>query len=220
MSVTPSLWNHFLDDDTYRRDVAIVSEDELAQDLADAGLRCDPLSDLTQINPLDHTGYWQEKYPNLKAFAGTNVNGGNEHLTKSQNTHVFRYADILLMLAESLHRGSGDDGLAMAYIDQVRERAAGPGDNSSTYRTASMVMADEGWSLLDLIWYERRAEFACEGDRWFDLVRSGRANADLFIDDGDKADNFSETHLWLPIALEETQIAPTLTTYPDASLFN
>ena len=64
------------------------------------------------------------------------------------------------------------------------------------------------------------AELACEGDRWFDLVRSGRANADLFLDDGDKAANFSETHLWLPIALEETQIAPTLTTYPDASLFN
>ena len=46
------------------------------------------------------------------------------------------------------------------------------------------------------------------------------ASADLFVDDGDKAANFSETHLWLPIALEETQIAPTLTTYPDASLFN
>jgi hypothetical protein len=160
------------------------------------------------------------KFPNLKAYAGTNINGGNEHLTKAQNTSVFRYADVLLMLAEALHRGSGDDGLAMAYIDQVRERAAGPGDNSSTYRTASMVMADEGWSLLDLIWYERRAELACEGDRWFDLVRSGRASADLFLDDGDKAANFSETHLWLPIALEETQIAPTLTTYPDASLFN
>ena len=220
MSVTPSLWNHFLDDDTYRRDVAIISEDGLAQDLADAGLSCDPIIDMTQNNPVDFTGYWQVKFPNLKAYAGTNINGGNEHLTKAQNTPVFRYADVLLMLAEALHRGSGDDGLAMAYIDQVRERAAGPGDNSSTYRTASMVMADEGWSLLDLIWYERRAELACEGDRWFDLVRSGRANADLFLDDGDKAANFSETHLWLPIALEETQIAPTLTTYPDASLFN
>ena len=79
-------------------------------------------------------------------------------------------------------------------------------------------MTDEGWSLLDLIWYERRAELACEGDRWFDLVR-GRANADLFEGDGDKAANFSEQHLWLPIALEETQIASGLTTYPDASLF-
>jgi hypothetical protein len=220
MSVTEGLWNHFLDDDTYRRDVAILSEDELAQDLADAGLNCDPLIDMTDNNPVDYTGYWQEKYPNLKAFAGTNVNGGNEHLTKAQNTHVFRYADVLLMLAEALHRGTGDDGMAMSYIDVVRERAAGPGDNSGTFRSAATVMAEEGWSLLDLIWYERRAELACEGDRWFDLVRSGRANADLFIGDGDKAANFNQDHLWLPIALEETQIATGLTTYPDASLFN
>ena len=220
MSVTPSLWNHYLSDDTYRRDVAIASEDELAQDLADAGLSCDPIIDMTQNNPVDFTGYWQEKYPNLKAFAGGNVNGGNEHLTKAQNTHVFRYADVLLMLAEALHRSTGDDATAMMYIDMVRERAAGPGDNTGNYRSAAAVMADEGWGLLDLIWYERRAELACEGDRWFDLVRSGRATADLFEGDGDKAANFNENHLWLPIALEETQIAPGLTTYPDASLFN
>ena len=101
-------------------------------------------------------------------------------MTKAQNTHVFRYADVLLMLAEALHRGTGEDALAMMYIDEVRERAAGPGNNIGNYRTSAEVMAEEGWSLLDLIWYERRAELACEGDRWFDLVRSGRANADLF----------------------------------------
>ena len=154
----------------------------------------------------------------MKAYAGTNVNGGNEHLTKSQNTHVFRYADIMLMLAEAYHRGTGDDGAAMYYINEVRERAAGPGNNTGSFRTAEQVMADEGWSLLDLIWYERRAELACEGDRWFDLVRSGRASADLF--EGDKAANFTQDDLWLPIALEETLIASSLTTYPDPSLFN
>lgn len=42
MSVTEGLWDHFLEDDTYRRDVAILSEAELAQDLADAGASCDP----------------------------------------------------------------------------------------------------------------------------------------------------------------------------------
>ena len=220
MSVTEGLYNHFLDDDTYRRDVAILSEDELAQQLADAGVSCDPIIDMTQNNPVDYTGYWQEKYPNLKAFAGTNVNGGNEHLTKAQNTHVFRYADILLMLAEALHRGSGDDGTAQMYIDIVRERAAGPGDNTGNFRSAATVMAEEGWSLQDLIWYERRAELACEGDRWFDLVRSGRAEASLFVGDGDKEANFGPDDLWLPIALEETQIATGLTTYPDDSLFN
>ncbi len=220
MSVTEGLWNHFLDDDTYRRDVAILSEDELAQQLADAGVSCDPIIDMTQNNPVDFTGYWQEKYPNLKAFAGTNVNGGNEHLTKAQNTHVFRYADVLLMLAEALHRGSGDDGTAQMYIDIVRERAAGPGDNTGNFRSAATVMAEEGWSLQDLIWYERRAELACEGDRWYDLVRSGRADASLFAGDGDKEANFGPEDLWLPIALEETQIASGLTTYPDDALFN
>ncbi|MBL6645838.1 MAG: RagB/SusD family nutrient uptake outer membrane protein [Flavobacteriales bacterium] len=220
MSVTEGLYNHFLDDDTYRRDVAILSEAELAQQLADAGVSCDPIIDMTQNNPVDYTGYWQEKYPNLKAYAGTNVNGGNEHLTKAQNTHVFRYADVLLMLAEALHRGAGDDGTAMMYIDMVRERAAGPGDNTGNFRTAADVMAEEGWSLQDLIWYERRAELACEGDRWFDLVRSGRADASLFEGDGDKAANFDSDDLWLPLALEETQIATGLTTYPDPSLFN
>ena len=220
MSVTEGLWNHFLDDDTYRRDVAILSEDELAQHLADAGVSCDPIIDMTQNNPVDFTCYWQEKYPNLKAFAGTNVNGGNEHLTKAQNTHVFRYADVLLMLAEALHRGSGDDGTAQMYIDIVRERAAGPGDNTGNFRSAATVMAEEGWSLQDLIWYERRAELACEGDRWYDLVRSGRADASLFAGDGDKEANFGPDDLWLPIALEETQIASGLTTYPDDSLFN
>jgi ethanolamine utilization protein EutA (predicted chaperonin) len=107
--------------------------------------------DVTQVNPIDYTGYWQEKYPNFKSYAGTNVNGGNEHLTKAQNAQVFRYADILLMLAEALHRGTGNDGQAMTYIDLVRERAAGPGDNTGNFRDASTVMADEGWTLLDLI---------------------------------------------------------------------
>lgn len=217
MMVTPSLWNHYLPDDTFRRDVAIASDEELGREIADSGVACNTVIDKTQSNPIDYTGYWQEKYPNLKAYAGTNVNGGNEHLTKSQNAHVMRYADILLMLAEAIHRSGGSDGDALQYIDIVRERAAGPGDNSGSFRDGATVMAEEGWTLLDLIWYERRAELACEGDRWFDLVRSGRANANLF--EGDKASNFSDQHLWLPIALEETQLAPNMTTYPDPSLF-
>jgi len=218
MMVTPSLWDSFLSDDTYRRDVAITSDAELAQDVADAGFSCSPVVDQSQSNPIDYTGYWQEKYANYKTHAGTNVNGGNENLTKAQNTHVFRYADILLMLAESIHRGSGSDGDAIPHINLVRERAAGPGDNTGNFRDANTVMAEEGWSLLELIRYERRSELACEGDRWFDLVRSGRASSELFIGDGDKAANFNDDHIWLPIALEETLLATSLTTYPDPSL--
>ncbi|MDX1477533.1 MAG: RagB/SusD family nutrient uptake outer membrane protein [Saprospiraceae bacterium] len=219
MLPTQSLWDHYLSDDTYRRDAAIISVDELAQEIADAGASCNPVVDLTQGNPVDYTGYWQEKFCNYKNYVGNNVNGGDPNLTKDANVYVIRYADVLLMLAEALHRGSGSDGQAMGYIDQVRERAAGPGDNTGNFRTAAQVMADQGWSFLDLIWYERRAELALEGDRWYDLVRSGRAASSLFAGDPIRSTNFDERHLWLPIALEELSVAPNLTEYPDPSLF-
>ena len=195
-------------------------EDQLANDIQEAGGSCDVVVDLTQSNPQDFTGYWQEKYANFKDYQGNNVNGGDPNLTKDDNIYSIRFADVLLMLAEAIHRGSGSDAEAMQYIDIVRERAAGPGDNTGSFRTAQMVMSQEGWSLQDLIWYERRAELALEGDRWFDLVRSGRATKSLFAGDNLREGNFDENiHLWLPIALQETTVAPNLTEYPDASLF-
>ncbi|MGA1581934.1 MAG: RagB/SusD family nutrient uptake outer membrane protein [Saprospiraceae bacterium] len=219
MLPTQSLYDHYLSDDTYRRDAAIITVDELAQEITDAGESCNVVVDLTQGNPVDYTGYWQEKFSNYKSYVGNNVNGGDPNLTKDANIYVIRYADVLLMLAEALHRGSGSDMAAMGYIDEVRERAAGPGDNTGNYRTAQDLMSELGWTLLDVIWYERRAELAMEGDRWFDLVRSGRASRDLFAGDEPRDGNFSESRLWLPISLQELSVAPNLTEYPDPSLF-
>ncbi len=217
MNATSSLYDHYLADDTYRRDVTLTTEDELQSEIIFDGSNCSPVIDLTQVNQEDHTGIWQEKYANYKNYDGNNVNGGTPELTKDANTYIIRYADVLLMLGEALHRGGGSDGEAMTYIDIVRERAAGPGDNTTTFKSVQQLMSENGWSLLDAIWYERRAEFAMEGDRWYDLVRSGRANANLF--EGEKAGNFGENDLWLPISLEELTVAPNLTEFPDASLF-
>ncbi len=219
MLPTPGLYNHYLSDDTYRRGAAIVSEADLAQDIMDAGASCTVVVDQTQSNPQDYTGYWQKKFLNYKNYTGNNINGGDPNLTKDANIFVIRYSDVLLMLAEALHRGSGSDAAAMSHIDVVRERATGPGDNTGNFRTAEQLMSDEGWNLLEVIQYERRAELAMEGDRWFDLVRSGRANAQLFAGDAIRESNFNDDHLWLPIALEETTVATNLTTYPDQSLF-
>ena len=219
MLPTKGLYDHFLPDDAYRQDVAITTVAELTQEIQDAGASCSPVVDISQLNPVDNTGFWQEKYTNYKGYDGNNVNGGSPDLTKDANTYAIRYADVLLMLAEALHRGSGSDADAMTYINMVRERAAGPGDNTGNYKTAQTIMTEKGWSLLDLIWYERRAELALEGDRWYDLVRSGRANKALFAAEPDKAANFEDKHLWLPISLEETTVASNLTVYPDASLF-
>ena len=219
MLPTTGLWNSFLADDGYRKDVTLCDEAELKAEIEAAGGSCNPVVDITQNNPTDYTGYFNEKYANYKSYLGTNVNGGDPNLTKDGNTYLIRYADVLLMLAEALHRGNGSDAEAMGYIDLVRERAAGPGDNSGNFRTAQQLMNEEGMSLLEVIWYERRAELAMEGDRWHDLVRSGRASKDLFSGDPLRSGNFEDKHQWLPIALEETEVATNLTEYPDASLF-
>lgn len=219
MLPTQDLYDHYLADDTYRRDAAIITVDELAQEIEDAGASCAVVVDETQTTPVDYTGYWQEKYANYKGYLGNNVNGGDPNLTKDANIYAIRYADVLLMLAEAIHRSNGSDAEAMEYIDIVRERAAGPGDNTGNFRTAQQLMSDMGWTLLDVIWYERRAELAMEGHRWFDLVRSGRATRALFAGDPIRESNFDDNDLWLPIALEELSVAPNLTEYPDASLF-
>ena len=220
MLPTQELYDHFLDDDSYRRSTAIISVSDLEKDIEDAGVTtCPVVVDLSQSNPEDYTGYWQGKYDNYKSYEGNNSNGGSPNLTKDANTYVTRYAEVLLLLAEAIHRSGGSDAEAMMLIDQVRERAFGPGDNTGVFRTSQQVMQDENWSMMDLIRYERRAELAMEGDRWYDIVRMGLASADLFSGDPLRNSNFDENDIWLPIALEETSVAPNLTEYPDPDLF-
>ena len=212
MLPTQDLVDHFLPDDTYRLDGAIISEAELD---ADVGGSCEVT--LSETNLIDFQGYWQQKYANWDSYSAPL---GDENVLKDANQKYMRYADVLLMYAEALVRGSGSDSEAMTYIDMVRERAAGPGDNTGTFRTAADLMADEGWSLLDVIYYERRAEFAGEGDRWFDLVRRGEFNANSFPNDDLRAGNYEEIRNYLPIAQTEIDVSRgALTMYPDASLF-
>lgn len=220
MLPTKGLADHYLPDDQYRLKAGVVSVADLGQQVKDEGVSdCPIVVKTTESNPVDYTGYWQVKFANWKAYEGNNVNGGDPNLTKDANIYAIRYADVLLMLAEAILRSSGSTSEAMAYVDLVRERAAGPGDNWTTFRTAQQLMTDKGWSPLEVIWYERRAELAMEGDRWFDLVRSGRANAGLFAGDPVRGANFDARHLWLPIAFEELSVATNLTEYPDVSLF-
>lgn len=83
------------------------------------------------------------------------------------NMRLLRYSDVLLIYAEAMAQGasivsksgySADDAL-----NEVRERAG-----------LAPVAA-----TLDNIYDERRAEFAMEENRFFDLVRTGRATAVL-----------------------------------------
>lgn len=74
------------------------------------------------------------------------------------NTHVLRISEMYLIRAEAdLQRGAGNP---TADVNAVRERANLPALGSVT---------------LDDILNERKIEFAFEGHRWFDLIRTGQA---------------------------------------------
>ena len=77
--------------------------------------------------------------------------------------YVYRYSDLLLMLAESLNE-QGQSGAALPFLNQVRARAG----------LAPTLTADQEL-LRDTIAHERRVELAFENHRWFDLVRTGQA---------------------------------------------
>jgi hypothetical protein len=77
---------------------------------------------------------------------------------RPKNIRIMRYAEVLLMNAEAaVHLGVGDpDGR----INALRDRAD---------------LAPKSGVTIDDIWQERRVELAMEHDRFWDLVRQGRA---------------------------------------------
>ncbi len=82
--------------------------------------------------------------------------------TKPKNIRLMRYAEVLLMYAEA-QAMLGNAAEATAKLNMVRSRANLPASTGTQ----------------ENIWKERRAELAMEHDRFFDLVRQGRAGTVL-----------------------------------------
>ncbi len=115
-----------------------------------------------QIAPFKNTGLYNQKYLPRKGETS-----GQVELNYSNNFRTIRYAEVLLMAAEAFNRAtSPNDTKAQGFLNQVRQRAFGNNLNNIT---------SLGTTLRQAIWDERRLELAMEGDRFFDLVRTGQA---------------------------------------------
>lgn len=91
--------------------------------------------------------------------------------TGTDPAYLIRIAELYLIRAEArTKKGQLTD--ALADLNAIRDRAG----------VAPSDAATEG-ALLLAIENERRLEFAFEGDRWFNLVRTGRAAAVLGVTD-------------------------------------
>lgn len=103
-------------------------------------------------------GYAVPKFSNVDADG----NPGSDLQFPDTDFPMFRLADAYLMYAEAVLRGgAGNLGLAVGYINELRERAYG--DNSGN------ITSDE--LTLDFILDERARELYWEGHRRTDLVR-------------------------------------------------
>jgi starch-binding outer membrane protein, SusD/RagB family len=77
---------------------------------------------------------------------------------------LYRYAEVLLMLAEIENKKGGDPA---AYINQVRQRAFGTNYNPAQHGHANGTFAENELAIL----LERDKEFVWENKRWFDVRR-------------------------------------------------
>ena len=126
-----------------------------------------------------------------------------QYNTSPENFPVLRYADVLLMQAESMNE-LGQTSLALAPINLVRERAGLPDIPAGT---------SQG-NLRTLILHERRMELAFEGQRWFDLMRinNGQYGIDFLHSIGKT--NVTAKNLLMPIPQIDLQANPNLTQNP------
>ena len=102
-------------------------------------------------------------YKGYSSVTGETLQPSGSKDTRPKNIRVMRYAEILLMNAEAAFN-LGKIGEATTLVNMIRNRAGLP----------SLLIVG-----INDIWKERRSELAMEQDRFFDLVRQGRAGTVL-----------------------------------------
>lgn len=114
------------------------------------------------------------------------------------NYPFLRFADVLLIYAEAENEVNGPDQAAIDALNRVRTRS-----NASAKSVADFTTKEQ---LRSFILEERAREFACEGDRRWDLIRWGiylQAMNAIGIDENDVVKYRERKHLLYPIPASE-----------------
>ena len=148
-------------------------------------------------------GYAITKFSNKKSDGTNGNNDTGEHA--DVDIPIFRVAEMYLNYAEAALRGGGDTGIALNYINQLRERAYG--------NTSGNVTSIN----LDFILAERSREMYWEGTRRTDLIRFNKFTNNYNwpfkggIANGMNVDNHRTIY---PIPFNALAVNPNLTQNP------
>lgn len=117
------------------------------------------------------------------------------------NIRILRFADLVLLAAEALNE-NGKTAEALLLVNQIRARARG----TNTFILKDLTTTNQA-ELREKIYRERRAELGMEQNRWFDLLRWGRAGQVMKPLKPDFSDMKNEL---LPVPQAEIDLAPGL----------
>lgn len=156
----------------------------------------DPKAPTTIKNP-----YYVAKF---KDPAALNVNDGGN------NYYIVRYADVLLMFAEAQYLASPGSTEALEAFNQVRRRAYGLPLNTPSVKDLPGGLSAAAFQ--DSVLNERRLEFAFEGQRRFDLLRTGKLKQ--AVNAQDPTITVRESDNLFPIPSQEMDTNPLLEQNP------
>lgn len=181
---SPGVYDFFPDGD-YRKEVTFLTETEVDGVMT-------PYTEWTWSRI--HYNKW-----NINPGANANSDGAQS----DHNYIIFRYAEVLLMAAESLNElNNGPTPAAYDYINQVRERARNQGGTTNQIPadlTAGMSYEEFQKAVRD----ERTYELAAEWKRWYDIKRWGLLMEVFSGPDALETQNPAPYNLLLPVPQSE-----------------
>lgn len=125
----------------------------------------------------------------------------------SVNIPVLRFADMYLIAAEAEARQTGATTTAYNFINTIRTRAG------LTGLTTGLSKGD----FINAVLQERSWEFFAEGDRWYDLTRTGKflTVISAAVNDVYPVRTPKAQHRWFPIPQDEINANLKLEQNPD-----
>ena len=114
------------------------------------------------------TGYQSKKW-----YIPYSERSEDDQSDNPKNIIFIRYADVLLYLSEAANE-IGNTEESLIYLEEVRLRAR---LNSTVQDILPKITVTDKDELRQKIWEERRIELAMEGQRFWELVRQGRAGS-------------------------------------------
>ncbi len=120
---------------------------------------------------------------------------------------LYRYADVLLVFAESSAQATAPNANSMERLNMVHRRSFGYDPLQPSPADFKLADYPSKKAFTDLVIRERGYETQLEGKRWFDLVRSGTVKE---VMQSSINRNVADKHLLWPIPTIEFDLNPGL----------